>query len=440
MDLLSLHWLLSPAGQAVLAAAEALDLSDAGRLASIERLRRLATPEQAVAAFETAVLRRRAAAKFPGAERMYFTREALEQASAWPVACWRAHRYQRALGRGAHVADLCCGIGGDALAFAVAGLRVTAVDRDPVRLAMLAANTAAFGLSELVHPLMLDLEHHEPPPAGALFFDPARRSAGRRVFALADYAPPVRLVERWRANTPAVGVKVAPGVRDDELAALAVAEAEFVSLDGELKEAVLWYGALAEHGRRASVLTSAKCKVQSETTLHLALCTPDTMLHPHGEQLPQIDLSEPKEFLYEPDPAVIRAHLVALVARELEASQLDAEIAYLTADHARTTPFARCWRVLEWHPFGLKQLRARMRALDAGAVTVKKRGSPLDTDALARTLSGAGSRPLVVVLTQLRGKPIAIICEGPLSSKRLAAAGRLEDEISSEASPSEPPS
>jgi hypothetical protein len=47
-------------------------------------------------------------------------------------------------------------------------------------------------------------------------------------------------------------------------------------------------------------------------------------------------------------------------------------------------------------------------------VTVKKRGSPLETDALARKLSGAGSQALVVVLTIVAGRPAALICEGPM--------------------------
>ena len=128
----------------------------------------------------------------------------------------------------------------------------------------------------------------------------------------------------------------------------------------------------------------------------------------------QAPLAPPAAYLYEPDPAILRARLVAALAEQLGAAQLDREIAYLTADQAVATPLARCWRVLEWLPFGLKQLRARLRALDAGAVTVKKRGSPLDADALARRLSGAGRRPLVVVLTQARGRPVALICEGPV--------------------------
>ena len=138
------------------------------------------------------------------------------------------------------------------------------------------------------------------------------------------------------------------------------------------------------------------------------------MLNAQCSVPPLPPLAPPAGYFYEPDPAIIRARLVAALAEQIGAAQLDREIAYLTAERAIATPFARCWRVIEWLPFGLKRLRARLRALDAGAVTVKKRGSPLDTDALARQLSGDGARPLVVVLTKVAGQPAALICEGPI--------------------------
>lgn len=398
MDLETFRWLLTEPGQALLAEAEAGDLGEAARLRELTRLRRLATPEQAAAAYEQALLRRRAAAKFSQARTLYFVREALEQASGEQIAAYRAQRYA---GR-AELADMCCGIGGDALALARVG-RVLAVDRDELRLAVAAANARTLGLAERVTFLQADVEQIDAPAAEAIFFDPARRNGGRRVFALADYRPPLELVGRWLARVPAIGVKLAPGVADDEVAALIerigrpAHETEFISLDGELKEAVLWLGPLAGVERRATVLRSGQ-----------PIATLDDLAAPPAP------LAEPLAYLYEPDPAVIRAHVVAALARRLGAAQLDRQIAYLTGEELIATPFARCWRVLEWQPFGLKRLRARLRALGAGAVTVKKRGSPLDTDALARQLSGDGPRALVVVLTNVAGRPAALIGEGPV--------------------------
>lgn len=398
MDLETFDWLLSPPGRELLAELARRELREAEALAEIERLRRRYPPELARAAFELALLRRRARAKFPDADRLFFTREALEQASAAPVAALRAARF--AGGAYPTVADLGCGIGGDALAIAGAGPAVIAVDRDPLRLAMVEVNAAARGLAGHISTLERDLLAEPPPSADALFCDPGRRAGGRRRFDVEAYEPPLSHVLAWRERTPALGVKLAPGV---DLAALpADAEVEFVSLDGELKEAVLWCGPLARAPRRATVLRSlGDGRAEAHELVGSA----------SGPSAP--NLSPPLSWLIEPDPAVIRAGLVTDLATQLGAAQLDPQIAYLTAERATPTPLARAWPILEWMPFQLKGLRARLRALGAGQVTVKKRGSPLDTDTLARQLSGSGPRPLVVTLTQVAGRPAALICGPP---------------------------
>jgi SAM-dependent methyltransferase len=394
LDLATLSWLRSPDGARALAELAAREFGEADALRELERLRRTLTPEQARAALELTLLRRRAGAKFPHAERLFFVREALEQASAAPVA---AHRAARLAPLG-HVADLCCSIGGDALALAAAGAYVSAVDRDELRLALARANAEALGLDGRVDFVLRDLIAEPPPPADALFCDPGRRSGGRRRFSAEQYEPPLSRVLAWRAQTPALAAKLAPGI---DLAALPPdAEVEFVSLDGELKEAALWCPPLARVHRRATVLrTAGDGRIQS-----YELSAPAAGPRPSSFLLP------PSSFLIEPDPAVIRAGLVTDLAARLGAAQIDPEIAYLTADAPAATPLARAWPVLEWQPFSLKALRARLRQLGAGPVTVKKRGSPLDADALARQLSGDGPRPLVVVLTRVSGKPATIIC------------------------------
>ena len=187
---------------------------------------------------------------------------------------------------------------------------------------------------------------------------------------------------------------------------LGPAELEFISVGYELKEAALWLGPLADVGKRATV-------IERSGAAH-------TLFLPQGAEQPLVPLREPARVLYEPDSAIIRAGLVQLLAGQIGAAQIDREIAYITSDQVIDTPFARSWRVLEWMPFNLKRIQSRLRALDAGPVTVKKRGSPLDTDLLARRLSGAGARALVVALTFVMGKPAALICESaPITNRPL---------------------
>jgi len=140
--------LLTPEGRALLD--EVRGTAPADELAVATRLRRSHPAELVSAAIGQARLRQRAVAKFGAedAERMFFTPNGVEQSTRARVATYRAERL-RALGV-TSVADLCCGIGGDAIALARAGIRVLAVDRDPLTAAAARANAGALGLGELI--------------------------------------------------------------------------------------------------------------------------------------------------------------------------------------------------------------------------------------------------------------------------------------------------
>jgi hypothetical protein len=127
-----------------------------------------------------------------------------------------------------------------------------------------------------------------------------------------------------------------------------------------------------------------------------------------AESQPDLPLSEPLSFIYEPDPAVIRAGLVQTVGAELNAAQLDTEIAYFTGEKAVNTPYARVWPVEGWMPFQLKRLRAELRERNIGRVTVKKRGSPILPEDLIQQLRLEGEGELTLFLTQMQGSPIVV--------------------------------
>lgn len=151
MDLEVFRALRGPAGQGLLAEAEAA-YDERAAIALATRLRRDHPADLVAAALTQVALRRRARTKFGAdADRMFFTRDGLEQATTAGVAAYRAGRIAAVLGAGggspdqaaaARVADLCCGIGGDLLALARAGLAVTGFDRDPLTAEIARANLA----------------------------------------------------------------------------------------------------------------------------------------------------------------------------------------------------------------------------------------------------------------------------------------------------------
>jgi hypothetical protein len=351
MDTQTFLNLLSPGGQEVLLEVEKLQPAEVDFLKHFTALSRRFPAGLARAALETAILRQEGQAKFMHARQMYFTREALEQASAGEVSAYRSQRY-----RGfKYLADLGCSVGGDSLALAALAPTL-GLDIDPLRLQMARANARGAGFEEQTWFVQADLTHSlviRTEKSLGVFFDPARRAEGKRMFSVEEYRPPLSLVQGWLPRFPAIGVKISPGVDLAELSSYE-AEIEFISLRGELKEAVLWFGPLKTAVRRASLLPGS----------HTLAVERLPAVHTSGEA--ELPVGAPRAFLYEPDPAIIRAGLVAELGRQLEAMQLDASIAYLTADVQVETPFARSWEVEDWFPFGLKRLRAYLRSRGIG--------------------------------------------------------------------------
>nr|MDT0661143.1 methyltransferase domain-containing protein [Micromonospora sp. DSM 115978] len=401
MDLDRLAALRTPEGSAALAAAA--ELAGGDPLPAAAALRSAGVPgDLAAAALTQAELRRRARSKFgPAAEAMFFTRAGLEQATRAAVADRRAARLRAAGVRA--IADLGCGLGADALAAARAGLTVYAVEADPLTAALAAANAGAAGLADLVTVECADATRVELVGVDAVFCDPARRRAGtgRRVFDPASYSPPWDFVLSLAERVPCTVLKVAPGI--DHALLPPGAEAEWVSVGGDLVEATIWCGPLAEVHRRATLLPGGPGPGGPGPG------------GPAGAELVGTGAVEAavgpvRRYLYDPDPAVVRAHLVAEFADRIGGTLADPDIAYVYADAAVPTSFARCLEVLDTLPFSLKRLRALLRERGVGRVEILKRGSALDPERLRRDLRLAGDAPASLVLTRVAGAPTVLVC------------------------------
>ncbi|MFE7928128.1 methyltransferase domain-containing protein [Streptomyces sp. NPDC057456] len=378
--------LLSAEGRALLDLVRGTAPAD--ELAVATRLRRAHPADLVSAALGQARLRQRAAAKFGAedAERMFFTPNGVEQSTRASVAGHRADR-MKALGV-TSVADLCCGIGGDAIALARAGIRVLAVDRDPVTAEAARANADALGLSGLIEVREADVTEVDTGGYDAVFVDPARRGGRGRIFDPEAYSPPLSWAVGAALAAPRAALKIAPGVPHEAIPA--EAEAEWISDGGDVKEAVLWFG--TEPGAvRATLLPG-----------------PRTLL---GAGLPDPDVRPVGRYLYEPDGAVIRAHLVADVARRLDGGLIDETIAYITADDLRPTPYATAYEITDRLPFNVKKLKALLRERGVGILTVKKRGSAVEPEELRKKVlpKGQGPNSATVFLTRVAGAPTMLV-------------------------------
>lgn len=383
VDLDAFSALLTDEGQSLLASLR--DYDPAAELSTATRLRREHDAGLVAAALTQARLRQRAAAKFgEDAHRMYFTPDGFEQSTRASVGRHRAERFA-ALGV-RRLADLCCGIGGDAIALARAGVEVLAVDRSPLTCAVARANAEALGLAGLIEVRCADVTETAVDGWDAVFADPARRGGRGRVFDPEAYSPPLSWAVAAARKAPLAALKVAPGIPHE--AVPEDAEAEWVSDHGDVKEAVLWFGT-APGARRATLL-------------------------PSGATLPAAGLPDPEvrpvgRWLYEPDGAVIRAHLVADVAARVGGGLIDPTIAYVTSDEPHTTPYATGYEITDVLPFNLKRLKALLREREVGVLTVKKRGSAVEPEEVRRRVKPQGPNAATVFLTRVAGAPSMLL-------------------------------
>lgn len=393
MEMAELTALLTPEGLRLLDATPAIDSADdVSRV--VTRLRKDGhSPDLVSAVVTQARLRVRAKAKFGEfADRMLFTRAGLEQATRLPIAVRHAARFRDA--GMATVADLGCGIGGDALGLAGLGLRVAALDADDVTAAIAAYNLAPF--AEDVTVRHGRAEEFDPATADAAWLDPARRTAGHGETTRTrpeDWSPSLDWVFALSERLP-TGVKLGPGL--DRALIPAGFEAQWVSADGSTIELVLWSGALARPGIRRAALV-----VRGDTAHEVTSATDaaDEPARPLGA------------FLHEPDGAVIRARLIGDVARDLEAGMLDERIAYLTSDRAVTSPFVSTFRVREELPADPKRLGAALRERGIGRLEIKKRGVDIDPAVFRRALKLRGDAEATVFVTRIGAKRVAILAD-----------------------------
>jgi len=393
MDLAELGALLTPEGLRLLDATGGIRTT-AEAAAAVSRLRAAGhSPDLVSAVVGQARLRVKAEAKFgPFAERMLFTRAGLEQATRLSVAARHAARF-RAAGC-ARVADLGCGIGGDALGLAALGIEVDAVDTDEVTAAIAAYNLAPFGSQVRVH--HGTAEAFDTSAVDAVWLDPARRTAGHSEtsrLAAHEWSPSLEWVFALAGRMPA-GVKLGPAFDRDALPA--DAEAQWISVDGSTIELVVWTGALARPGVHRAAMV-----VRGEATHELTAAA-------DAADEPVRDLGA---FVHEPDGAVIRARLIGEVARELDAGMLAPGMAYLTGDAAVTSPFVSSFRVREQLPSDVKGLAKALRERGIGTLEIKKRGVDVDPAALRTKLKLKGEASATLLITRIGSKRLTLLAD-----------------------------
>jgi len=341
----------------------------------IEAVARQTTPDSARWAFGQWELRARARPKFVRADEMLFTKAGLEMASHPQLADYHAGLFPE----GSRVADLTCGIGADLIAFARRG-QVVGFDADPIHAACARHNLAVHGLEGEV--IVADCRTEEWP-SEYVFLDPGRRTESRRIRAISEYLPdPVALLPRLRA-AQGFAIKLSPMLPDDDLRGFGVG-VEFISAQRECREAL----------------------INSETEGVWAVTVGGEVRRIPRSESPW-SASEPGHYIFEADPAAIRAH--ALGGFGLDA--LGDSPGYLTGDDPTPSPWLTAFRVVWFGPWHERKVKQALRERDRAVDVVKMRGVPLDPDRVRASLRGTGQVPITALLYPVGPKVFCTLVE-----------------------------
>jgi hypothetical protein len=387
------EWLVSEAARPWLQrASDELAIARGPSAALLTRLRKDLSAERAHLVVEQVELRRRARDKFSLAERMFFTRKGLEQATDEQVATYKAARFPAGSN-----ADLCCGIGGDLLALAQRG-EAMGFDTDEMARLLAEANADVCGLGRDRCRACSDDATRCSTISGfaAWHCDPDRRADGRRTTQGDDFSPPLEAMAWMLGHNLNGAIKVAPATQVPENWQND-AELEWLGSRGECRQQVAWFGALARHpGRRSATIVDAAGG-------------PRTIVGTGDETIPLA--AALGKFLYEPHNTVLAAKLTGALCSQHDLTAISPGIAYLTSDVQLTDAALDTFAVREVLPLDQKQLKAWCREHRIGRLVVKKRGADLEPETLRKAILSQGDGSATLIVTRLDGKAKVIVAD-----------------------------
>lgn len=354
------------------------------------RWRRNHPPEHVAAAVRLVESRRRGSAKFDRADAMWFESIGLEQATAEVVARHKARRFA-----GSVTLDLCCGIGGDALALAAEARGVVAVDLDEGMARRARWNAEVHGVGHRLAPILGRAEAVAIPPEALVHIDPDRRvRASGRARSVEDYAPGLAFLRGLVARCRGGAIKLGPASDFASAFGDLPVEIELISLGGECKEATVWFGDLATPGvrRRASRPSEGATWTDRDA--------------PSSSHAPTAD--RPGSWVFDPGPALIRSGLLDGFALAHGLARLGG-CDFLTGPDRVDSPFLAPFEVDETLPLDLKRLRRAVAERGLGPLEIKTRGIDLLPEDVRKSLRPDGPNPATLLLVGGLGPSLAIV-------------------------------
>jgi hypothetical protein len=165
------------------------------------------------------------------------------------------------------------------------------------------------------------------------------------------------------------------------------AEVVWVSDNGDLVEAGLYFNSVKRPNvSRAALLLTPTGSLEISSAVRSRTDAP---------------IGDISAYVYEPDNAVIRSHLIGDLALANDLHIFAPEIAYLTGEKEISSAWLKSYRVLDNLVFDRKKLKAYLRERNIGTLEIKKRGADITPEQLRKELEPKGPNSATLIVTRV---------------------------------------
>lgn len=334
-------------------------------------------------------IRAKVEGKLDNAEQLWLTRRAVEQATAWEIAEYKAKRFPQS----EPVLDLCSGIGMDSRALLQRG-PVTAVDVDEAMSLRTAWNMAVWSPDRLHEFQVLNEDAAATELTGKLIHaDPDRRTKrDLPTKRLEQYCPDLTWMQTAIKEAKGGAIKISPA--SNFMQKFPGCEIELISLNGECREATVWFGELgSDISFRATSLPTGETLAANPLD---AWCD-------QAESL--------GDYVFDPDPALVRSGLLDVFGEQNNLQRLDPEEEYFTGADCPASGFVTGFRIEAELPNNLTGLKKYLRKNPASRCDVKCRRLKVDASQLQTKLPRGDGPVKVIFFLRVQGKAKIVVTQ-----------------------------
>lgn len=325
---------------------------------------------------EQLACRQKAQKKLPALckHNLLYTTEGLEQASGE-----RAAAYKSTLMHGRHLFDMTGGLGIDTIFLANRFARSWYSERDPKLAAVMSYNLAKCGIKSVEVHHGESIRYLESFPDNSfdwIMVDPDRREKQHRTITLQEASPDVVAIqELLLRKSHNICIKASPVLETSALKTLlpALHSILVVSVDHRCRELLL-------------LLNRDTAAEHPVTIKAVVLTSPDGLFEITGETGAERTVTTVQEYLFEPDPAIIKARLSATLALQFGCSFINESVDYLTGSQDLPSFPGRRFRVNDSFRYKEKKIRNEIRNRNIRGASIQRRDFPADVATMRKKL------------------------------------------------------